>query len=88
MEVKPSSVDNDSDGGLGNPSNGCWKEEFVNPVEYVPAVAESVLDEVVFGDLLCDAGVPSQDAGMRGSQPGSALQAPHGNMQEQEWRRT
>ena len=57
MDSVPDSVDDDGDGGLGNPRNG-FGDDGVNPIEDVPAVSEAILDESVPCNLRLNAIVP------------------------------
>ena len=64
VDVIPDLVDDDADRRLRNPGD-CFRQDHVNPVEDVPAVAEFILHEAVLLYLLFCALVPFLNARVR-----------------------
>jgi len=64
VDVKPGSVDNIGDGGLGNPSKR-FGEKTIYAIEVVTTIAESVLDIAAALELLLDSVMPGFDTGIR-----------------------
>lgn len=63
VDSLPDSVDDDGDGGLGNPGDR-FGDNAVQAVEDVPAVAELILDEVELANLIFNSIMPALDTRM------------------------
>jgi len=63
VEVQPDLVDQDTHGRLRHPRAG-FGEELLEPVEDIPTIPPTILDETIPADLLLRPAVPLQDAGV------------------------
>lgn len=60
----PDPVDDDGDGGLGDPGDGFW-DDAIQSIKDVPAIAKSVFNEMGLVNLILNSIMPAFDTRMR-----------------------
>lgn len=61
VNSKPDFVDDEGDGGLRDPGNS-FRENAIEPIEYIPAISKSILDESELFNLSSNSLVPGKDS--------------------------
>ncbi len=62
MHVDPSLIDDYRNRRGAYPRDSLRYDALINPIEYMPTIAEGVLDEATLGDLVYDTVLPFLDA--------------------------